>query len=312
MAGAAPAIVLMGLLDGGRGGIGGSAIWRVQPSRRVEGWLNGVSCKSASWCIAVGDQYGGVLIERWNGKRWSMQAGAPTPVGSRLGSVSCTSRRACTAVGSFSPPESQEPFETLDERWDGRHWSIQNFSSLGIGAGSGVSCTSATDCTAVGGSLAGRWDGMRWTVQPLNFVEAGAELSAVSCASSVFCAAVGESSRNTTLAARWDGMSWTIESSPSLGSDVGLTGVSCVSAAACTAVGGVSALRWNGRRWFKQSTSRTSGDMLEAVSCVSRTSCTGVGYVGGEQAYFYPVAERWNGHRWLRQTTPDARLIQRT
>jgi photosystem II stability/assembly factor-like uncharacterized protein len=95
---------------------------------------------------------------------WSIQP-TPNPAGARnsgLGDISCTSERACTAVGASSKG-------ALIERWNGRRWSIQQHaipagavaSSLG-----GVSCPSANTCIAVGGyhkgrhmTLAERWSG---------------------------------------------------------------------------------------------------------------------------------------------------------
>src|SRR5262249_51052316 len=78
--------------------------------------LNGVSCTSASACTAVGSYFtrnaGPLnLAETWNGTAWRVPA-TPSPNAqgrNQLNSVSCTSPRACTAVGvdaasDFSPP----------------------------------------------------------------------------------------------------------------------------------------------------------------------------------------------------------------
>jgi hypothetical protein len=74
------------------------------PSRRLA-----VSCASNTACTAVGyyntappgEIVGRPLAERWNGSTWSLR-GAPTIAGSDttyLEGVSCTSSRACIAVG---------------------------------------------------------------------------------------------------------------------------------------------------------------------------------------------------------------------
>ena len=71
-------------------------------------------------CIAVGSRYviggaGGVgdvtsektVAERWNGKEWSVQT-TPNPTAathSLFEGVSCGSRIACTAVGSWYGPK---------------------------------------------------------------------------------------------------------------------------------------------------------------------------------------------------------------
>ncbi len=93
-----------------------------------------------------------------------------------LSGVSCTSATSCTAVGSYDD-SSAETSVTLAERWDGTSWTIQNTPNPANVHGSflsGVSCTSATACTAVGNAavemltvetLAEHWDGTSWTIE---------------------------------------------------------------------------------------------------------------------------------------------------
>jgi hypothetical protein len=61
-----------------------------------------------------------------------------------------------------------------------------------------VFCTSASQCTAVGGTgsaaLAERWNGSTWTVQQTAFPPRHKVLNALSCASASTCTAVGGSS----------------------------------------------------------------------------------------------------------------------
>jgi hypothetical protein len=87
------------------------------------GSLNGVSCSSATACIAVGSTSTGTLAERWNGMQWAVQ---PTPdvAGASLSSVSCSSATACTAVGDVLSSASGNRV-TLAERWNGTTWAIQ-------------------------------------------------------------------------------------------------------------------------------------------------------------------------------------------
>jgi hypothetical protein len=86
------------------------------------------------------------LAERWDGKRWALQA-APNPTQGaedRLTGVSCGSARTCTAIGS-----------TFAERWSDQRWTLQATLQptppvqLFL---NGISCASARTCTAVGGS----------------------------------------------------------------------------------------------------------------------------------------------------------------
>jgi hypothetical protein len=127
--------------------------WSIQqtPNPSGGGALFGVSCASASACIAVGEYNDGhaeaMLAERWNGTKWSIQP-TPNQTGASViavPGVSCASVRACTAVGETSEG-------TLAERWNGSKWSIQPTPTTG-GADNyleGVSCASASVCTAVG------------------------------------------------------------------------------------------------------------------------------------------------------------------
>jgi hypothetical protein len=81
--------------------------------------------------------------------------------------VSCASATACTAVGDYNNGTTGV---TLAERWNGSTWSIQptpNPAGAPVSLLNGVSCASATACTAVGGynngtagvTLAERWNG---------------------------------------------------------------------------------------------------------------------------------------------------------
>jgi hypothetical protein len=121
-------------------------------------YLTGVSCTSATACTAVGEYTNAsnvavTLAERWNGTAWAVQA-TPNPVGtngSELSGVSCTSATACTAVGAYYLAYGVPV--ALAERWNGTAWVIQATRNPGGTNGSylsGVSCTSATACTAVG------------------------------------------------------------------------------------------------------------------------------------------------------------------
>jgi hypothetical protein len=91
----------------------------------------------------------------------------------------------------------------LAERWNGNTWSIQNTpdpTNANVELW-GVSCASATACTAVG------------------FVNGG----------------------GATLAEAWSGTGWSIQSTQNPGLDSSyLLGVSCTAASGCSAVGSFS------------------------------------------------------------------------
>jgi hypothetical protein len=308
--------------------------WSVVPSPNAmapQGQFGGVSCVSATACVAVGSSVSragtkAALAERWNGRAWTIQR-VPSPfgaVGTSLSAVSCTSAAACTAVGYYET--SAVNFVTLAERWDGAKWVVQPAPNpIGGGILTGVSCTSATACTAVGyvhaaparGTLAERWNGRKWVIEPTPNPTGYDALSGVSCTSATACAAVGYAStqHTSTLAERWNGSVWVVTHTPNLLGNHALSGVSCTSASACTAVGNATgtafgvtlAERWNGRRWTVQPTpspGRYTDDTLSGVSCTSAAACTAVGSVtSGQSTFQFTLAEAWNGRKWTVQPT---------
>ncbi len=110
---------------------------------------------------------------------------------------------------------------------------------------SGVDCSSANSCIAVGvvddGSLnpgsfrpvVERWDGTSWQITTLSSF---GSLNGISCPQPSVCFAVGSSFQGTPLIELWNGTSWSTQPSPPdvLGS---LEDVSCSGLLACTAVG---------------------------------------------------------------------------
>ena len=272
------------------------------PAGAIQGGFNDVSCTSARACTAVGDydlnaRQTNVLVERWNGSRWSIQpasnrAGAPV---SLLSSVSCAAARACTAVGEYGSPGNTPPF-VLAEHWNGSSWSIQTTPGGRALEGflAGVSCTARSACTAVGGGAGGhprveRWNGDVWKIQRTPTVPKAdqAFFSAVSCTSARACTAVGTDGTGPALfplAQGWNGRRWSSQGARIAGDD--FTSVSCTSARACTAVGDASGgaqtltAGWDGSRWSVQPSPQATGGRtnhtLFDVSC-ARSSCVAVG-----------------------------------
>jgi hypothetical protein len=245
--------------------------WSIIQSKRAKSTaLSGVSCVSATDCTAVGSNATGVLAEHWNGKKWSV-----TPSPNRAGGygtlfdVWCVSARNCIAVGGdFSDGGS-----TLVEHWNGTAWSIiPSPSPPKIGPFEytgdflqGVSCVTATDCTAVGevdaatpdqAPLVEHWNGKAWSiVHSPNRSGSDGSLNRVSCVSATDCTAVGTvgTAVYSTLVEHWNGKTWSIIHSPNPAGGGLLSGVSCVTATHCTAVG-------------TSLSSRTGGPLIEQES----------------------------------------------
>ena len=117
--------------------------------------FNGVSCVSADACTAVGvsGTSGGpttTLIESWNGRRWSVVPSPNGPGLTWLWGVSCAATDACNAAGLYFARTGSP--RTLIESWDGTRWSMVPTPSPGVENRvlNGVSCASATTCTAAG------------------------------------------------------------------------------------------------------------------------------------------------------------------
>jgi hypothetical protein len=288
--------------------------WRIKvtpnPAAARVSALNGVSCASASRCVAVGDWFGssGIqrpLAERWNGSAWALVP-IPNPAAGRMNvlyAVACASADACEAVGnSVGPAFDSVP---IAEHWDGRRWRLQSVPSP-AGAGfsylDGVECLSAQRCIAVGQSdnpaLVERWNGRRWRIQP-SPLPAGASfggLTAVACTSSSACTAVGGSSVGP-LVQRWNGTRWRATTAP-MPSDAQfgyLNDVACRAGFACEAVGAYGdtsneshslADGTRGGAWTLRPTQDppdASGNFLNAIACAKISGCIAVGFANGDQ-----------------------------
>jgi hypothetical protein len=253
--------------------------WSVQsvpsPTGTLSSELTAVSCSASNACTAVGryttSTLAGTLVERWNGTSWTVQA-SPNPVGassSTLLGVSCTSSTACNAVGDYYSSGGERL--TLAEIWNGTSWSLQTTPNRAGATGHillGVSCTSSTACTAVGGDF-----------------PAGTP--------------------QETLVERLSGTTWSIQTSvnPSGSGASVLHGVSCTSATACVTVGdwisgGINvplAESWNGSSWSEQATPNPSGatfGALWSVACTSATSCLAPGYYKNSSGIEFALTER--------------------
>jgi hypothetical protein len=121
--------------------------------------LNGVSCLSATDCVAAGSSQGlktgpaRTLIETWNGSSWSItrSANKGATVDNRLNGITCVTATDCAAVGDSGD-------RTLAESWDGTAWTVVPSGNKGPANSAntanrlaGVSCEPmGATCVAVG------------------------------------------------------------------------------------------------------------------------------------------------------------------
>ncbi|HEY1917582.1 MAG TPA: hypothetical protein VGH27_18590 [Streptosporangiaceae bacterium] len=308
-----------------------------------------VSCPSAGDCVLVGG-YGTAsasppLAEGWTGHAWTPQT-VPVPAGALntgLTAVSCVSATQCMAVGGYVHGTGFGTQSFLSEQRAGGTWTAQTAIPLPAGGtgGSltGISCVSASSCTAVGGygtagglraPVAEHWNGHAWALEripvPGNATRRS-DLSAVACTSADSCLAVGSYALKAhpdvykLLIEHGNGHAWTLMSAPLPAAAIkggALDAISCPSVADCTAAGLYwpantldsynLAEHWNGSTWVVQSTpspgtTHELADVLTGISCASASSCTAVGTSVARGAVERPVGEYWNGSAWAVQQT---------
>ncbi|HEX2070387.1 MAG TPA: hypothetical protein VHF90_01915 [Thermoleophilaceae bacterium] len=170
--------------------------------------ITSLQCTASDACVAVGSQDDGadVLVERWDGSAWTTQSASKPAASSEaaLNDVSCPAASACVAVGAHR--DSGSVRRPLVEAWDGSAWTVQAPIPVPTGATTseltGVSCVSASACTAVGNYQAGsgdryfavRWNGTAWTLLSLSGMPSGAtsaRLEDLVCLSATSCPMVG-------------------------------------------------------------------------------------------------------------------------
>ncbi len=297
-------------------------------------YLTGVSCVSASFCVATGYFDSGpfqTLAMTWNGTTWALQStpNAGSGLSNNLIGVSCVSASFCVATGY----SSDATFQTLALVWDGSTWTVTPTPNPGSGTDNllnKVSCVSVSFCVAVGEyqdgsgwrSLVTVWDGATWAVAPTPDpgVPTDHFLNAVSCVSVSFCVAVGEDEVGSiarSLVLVWDGATWAVAPTPDPGiaADHYVNGVACVSVSSCVAVGraetaGTSpplVLVWDGSAWSDASPPDPApgvGTNLVGVSCTSTSACVATGWVGSPGTPSALVTT-WDGVGWSVLATPD-------
>jgi hypothetical protein len=232
-------LILTELWDGAR--------WTIVPGGQLPAGasapnLLAVSCVRPGACMATGFYLGPTdpapstrsfaLAEEWDGVRWSRRD-VPDPIPSfgrtnsdHFAAVSCGAANRCIAVGNyFTGDGGGYPNPVLVEVWDGRVWKVQATpeppgARHSIEALSGVSCASATDCTAVG-----HYDGNTYYGSADNSTHAVAE--------------------------HYDGTKWTLTAVPDApgAPSTRLMAVSCLAVAPCTAVGTYQYHLGNDTRW---------------------------------------------------------------
>ncbi len=306
---AAAAGVAVPLATGGAGPAGGWTI--VSAPATPDGGSDLVlatTCANSQECWAVGGDLGDInaptqtvhpLVEEWNGSAWTLLP-APASGDGGLFGVTCAGGADCWAVGT-ALDGSGHPVGPLVEHWDGGSWGPVAAPDAPGASGAylqGVSCSSSTDCWAVGhttdsnggalGSLVLHWDGAQWSVgAPAQTGQQYEQLNSVDCLSPADCWAVGTAGPQQQsvnflpvipgavgdqgLVEHYDGAHWTVVPSYSGTPPDGswLSAVTCVAPDDCWAAGSTTdssggpsgnlAERWDGTSWSVVAAPQTPG-----------------------------------------------------
>ena len=181
----------------------GGSTWTAQvpPAVNQNGYL-AVSCGTSLTCVAVGIGVGTPTYTTDGGATW--HAGVAPP-NDGLAGVSCSTATDCVAVGFDEPTNSAPTAPPILTTSDGgQTWTALSVTSSTLYELDSVSCTTSSDCVAVGSS--GTWEllasagailqtddgGSSWTSTPTP--TASLNLSAVSCTGPTNCTSVGVNS----------------------------------------------------------------------------------------------------------------------
>ncbi len=230
-------------------------------------WANGVSCATATDCLAVGTTsttLGAASSTVNAGQTWSPLVAVDSPFVQRLMGVSCPSTTTCIAVGS----SSAKPVVAVVATWSGGVWTWSAPVSITAATNpsderllmDSVSCVSVTSCVTVGDDQTSSQpvmsytnDGGRtWTpataVAGDNATPNGyqSHLNSIVCPSPTSCLAVGNDTADNGMVAiatlNTLTSVWSFASPADLVTGVNtntgqLASVSCVSSSRCVAVG---------------------------------------------------------------------------
>jgi hypothetical protein len=289
----------------------------------VQGSVTGVSCISATVCVAAGSALlpgattnTGAFVATLKGANWT-QGLLPLPsgaVGAELSGVSCTSDGSCVAAGSYGVLLAGTTVaHALVEKFDGHVWTpLVGLDPSGSSSASlsGVSCPAVASCTASGTAQISPGTGPHafvtrlakgvWSdsLLPLPKGVTSDSLTAVSCVGPTSCAAVGTTNLGVALLEVGSTSTWkgTLASAVTGSS---LASVSCAGVGSCVAVGthGTGwAERLSGKTWTAD-TVLPSTAPLTSLSCTPDSSvCTAWGPG--------PVIETLSAGTWSLISTP--------
>jgi hypothetical protein len=254
----------------------------------------GVSCPSASLCVAVGGQNTVATSLNPNGgvASWDVayvgQGAFPTPPnglfpGRQIRGISCPSTGLCVAVtfegliySSTNPSGGRDAWRTVDLDGSGPNTHMY-----------GVSCPTSTFCVAVAGggkiitSTNPTGEASDWTVTQLDHP---VELRGVSCVSASLCVAVGDDGNDLTydgeIVSSTNPLGGVWQSVQMPAGQGGLYGISCPSPTFCVtgnSMGNlVTSSNPTGEAFGWRTTDGGGTVQITGVSCISVVRCVAV------------------------------------
>ena len=271
------------------------------PKGTTDGALSSVSCATTRYCVAIGvadgetpafGAFGSVIIiETWNGAKWTLHTAAASTGRTTLvvpTVVSCATSAFCVLAGVTYPfstdPGAEKPYAAS---WNGRKLTAMKLRTVGGSAhdvvADGVSCPTAKTCAVT-----------------------GVDLGIISSSSAT----------STAFTEIWNGKTWQIAqvAEPKAAASSFNLGVSCSTARSCEAVGldganeagtspyDAAATSLHGTAGTVQAVpapSKGHSDVFTAVSCLPWGSCVAVGETGKTTASSLAgMTGVWNGKAW--------------
>ena len=268
------------------------------PKGATDAVLSGVSCVTTRYCVALGVADGAtaafgddgslIIIETWNGAKWTLHTAAAS-IGSTTmlvpSVVSCATTTFCVLAGT-AYSATVKPYVAS---WNGKKLTTMKPATAGGSAdvvmATGVSCATASNCAVTGANLGPAisgtstttstaftqiWNGKTWQLAKVKWPKADASpfTSGVSCYAEHSCEAVGVGSASDSgtspydaTAASFKGTAGTVQAvpAPPKGDSNEFAAVSCLPWGSCVAIGetgkttatspAVMTGVWNGKAW---------------------------------------------------------------
>ncbi len=228
-----------------------------------------VDCPTTTFCEATSPD----STTTWNGTSWSARAALVT-------APDLLDNLSCSAAGSCAALDLNNSIWTTS---NGRTWTKRANDGFlptrpDVSPVRGLSCPTATSCTAVGtvdaqlpGEDARTFNGSTWSTATIADPYDDGDLEHVSCATITFCAAVDQDGYATVK----NGTTWSypqkVVDNREDGPQHPLYGVACPAVGFCLAVDSAgNSYTFNGTTW--SGATPVGADI--GLECVSRTFCT--------------------------------------